>query len=116
MHELPVTERILDIVLKHAEQNRVRRIVSITLSVGELSDLEDQWMQHYFDYLSKQSPAEGARLKIERIPIVVRCTQCSETRRVAKEALADSTCPACGSGQFLLVSGREYHIKEMEAQ
>jgi hydrogenase nickel incorporation protein HypA/HybF len=117
MHELPVTERILDIVLKHAERNRVRRVLSITLTVGDLSELENEWIQHYFNYLSKDSLAEGATLYIERQPIVLRCNQCGRSETIKKEALGDTICPVCGDkGDFSLVSGREYYIKEMEAQ
>ncbi|MFW5936537.1 MAG: hydrogenase maturation nickel metallochaperone HypA [Desulfosalsimonas sp.] len=117
MHELPVTERILDIVLKHAERNRVRRVLSITLTVGDLSELENEWLQHYFDYLSKGTLAEGAALHIERQPIVLRCNKCGRTETIKKEAFGDTTCPVCGDkGDFSLVSGREYYIKEMEAQ
>lgn len=64
MHELPVVESILNIVMKHAEMNQVQKIVSISLIVGELSDLEAEWMQHYFDFLSNDTLAEGARLKL----------------------------------------------------
>ncbi|MCJ7747981.1 MAG: hydrogenase maturation nickel metallochaperone HypA, partial [Desulfobacterales bacterium] len=53
MHELPITESILNIVLKHAEMNSVRKVMAIHLKVGKLSDLEDDWIQRYFDYLSK---------------------------------------------------------------
>ena len=117
MHELPVTERILDIVLKHAERNRVRRVISITLTVGELSELENEWIQHYFNYLSKDTLAGGATLYIERQPIILQCNKCGKTIRIKKEDLGDITCPVCGDkGDLSLVSGREYYIKEMEAQ
>ena len=117
MHELPVTEQILSIVLKHAEKNQVNRVVSITLTVGELSELEDEWIQHYFDYLSKDTIAAGAKLKIERMPIVIRCNKCGRSESISKEQLGQVTCPKCGdSGDFSLVSGRENYIKEMEAQ
>lgn len=116
MHELPVTESILSIVLKHADKNRVARVVSVTLHIGGLSDLEDQWLQHYFDYLSKNTPAEGARLKIERLPVVLKCRNCSTTVQISREELGTTGCPHCGSNDnFSLVSGRQYYIKEMEA-
>jgi hydrogenase nickel incorporation protein HypA/HybF len=56
MHELQVTKRILDIALEHAEGHQVRRIAVIHLRIGALSDLEDEWLQRYFDY-----PACGKR-------------------------------------------------------
>jgi len=77
MHELPITESILKIVLKHAETNNVRQVVTIHLQIGKLSDLEDEWIQRYFDFLSKGTLAQGAKLKIERMPIMIQCNVCS---------------------------------------
>lgn len=116
MHELPVTESILNILLKHAEKNHVSRIVSVTLHIGELSDLENEWLQHYFDYLSKDTVAAGAVLRIERLPIVLRCGKCAHQFEIAKERMGICNCPQCGADKdFTLVSGRQYYIKEMEA-
>jgi hydrogenase nickel incorporation protein HypA/HybF len=117
MHELPVTEKILNIVVKHAEMNRVSKVISITLKIGELSDLENEWIQHYFDYLSKNTVAENAILKIEKVPIVFKCNQCGHEIEVKKEQLGEIACPRCLSkGNFSLISGREYFIKEMEVR
>ncbi len=116
MHELPITESILKIVLKHAEMNRVQRAVTIHLQIGKLSDLEDDWIQRYFDYLSKDTLAEGAKLKIERTPIIMQCLACSTSYEAEITRMDDLVCPACGQKGGTLVSGREYTIKEMEVQ
>ena len=114
MHELPVTESILSIVLKHAEKHKVKRVVTISLRVGELSDLEDEWIQRYFDYLSKGTRAEKAELVIQRIPITFQCDACANTFEIKREALQDLQCPECGSTECKLVSGKGYYIKNME--
>ena len=116
MHELPITESILKIVLKHAEMNSARRVMVIHLQVGKLSDLEDDWIQRYFDYLSKGTLAEGAKLKIERTPIMVQCNACSTSYEADMARMSDLVCPACGEKGGTLLSGREYTIKEMEVQ
>jgi hydrogenase nickel incorporation protein HypA/HybF len=117
MHELAVTEKILDIVVKHAQMNRVNKIRSITLKIGEMSDIENEWIQHYFDYLSKNTVADGAVLKIEKTPIVLRCNKCQRNIEISKDKLGDTICPECsGKKDFSIVSGREYFIKEMEAE
>ncbi|HHO75464.1 MAG TPA: hydrogenase maturation nickel metallochaperone HypA [Deltaproteobacteria bacterium] len=116
MHELPVTQSILDIVMKHALMNNVTRIHAINLAIGEMSDLEDEWIQRYFDYLSKDTLAQGAKLNIERVPVVLRCEVCSETFEIDIKKLEDISCPACGEKKFSFVSGREYYIKNMEAE
>lgn len=114
MHELPVTESILKIVLAHAEKNDVRRVMTIQLQVGRLSDLEDEWMQRYFDYVSRGTPAEGAKLAIERTPIRLTCNACDESYTVDKAGDINIPCPACGQKDATLISGREYFIKNME--
>ncbi|MDQ5984434.1 MAG: Hydrogenase maturation factor HypA [Syntrophus sp. SKADARSKE-3] len=116
MHELPITESILKIVLRHAAMNKVRKVMTIHLRVGRLSDLEDEWIQRYFDYLSKGSIAEGAMLKIERTPIMLQCNACTGTYEVEMSNLAEAVCPDCGKKDGKLISGREYYIKDMEVQ
>ena len=116
MHELPITESILKIVLKHAEVNNVRQVMAINLQVGKLSDLEDEWIQRYFDYLSKGTLAEGAKLKIERMPIMLQCSACSTSYEAEAAKLGDLICPSCGQKDSTLLSGREYYIKDMEVQ
>ncbi|MGZ6226432.1 MAG: hydrogenase maturation nickel metallochaperone HypA [Syntrophales bacterium] len=116
MHELPITESILKIVLKHAEMNNVRKVMAIHLQVGKLSDLENDWIQRYFDYLSKGTLAEGAKLKIERTPVVMQCNACSTSYEADMARMGDLVCPVCGEKGGTLLSGREYTIKEMEVQ
>jgi hydrogenase nickel incorporation protein HypA/HybF len=117
MHELSVTEKILDIVIKHARVNHVRKVISITLIIGEMSDLENEWIQHYFDYLSKDTVAAGAVLKIEKVPIVLKCNPCGQTMEIRREEIGGTCCSGCGkAGDFSIISGREYYIKEMEAE
>jgi hydrogenase nickel incorporation protein HypA/HybF len=114
MHELQVTERILEVALEHASRHEVSRIVAVHLRVGELSDLEDEWLQHYFDYLSRGTLAENAQLKIERSPIVLDCEACDCSFEVDRERVWDVACPECGESRCRLVSGREYVVKNME--
>lgn len=116
MHELPITESILKIILKHAGANAVRKVKAIHLKVGRLSDLEDEWIQRYFDYLSKGTVAEGARIEIERTPIVMQCNGCSASYEWEVAKMGDVICPSCGGKSGTLLSGREYTIKEMEVE
>jgi hydrogenase nickel incorporation protein HypA/HybF len=114
MHELPVTESILNIVLRHAPAGSVNRIVRIFLEIGELSELEDEWIQRYFDYLSKGTIAEKAELVIQRIPIMFQCDKCANAFEIQREALQDIQCPECGNTGCKLVSGKGYYVKNME--
>ena len=116
MHELPITESILNIVITYAEKNNVRQVMAINLQVGKLSDLEDEWIQRYFDHLSKGTVAQGAKLKIERTPIKVQCNSCATSYEVEITNIGETACPGCGQKESKLISGREYYIKDMEVQ
>jgi hydrogenase nickel incorporation protein HypA/HybF len=116
MHELPVTEGILRVVLAHAEPQHVRRVLTIRLRIGELSDLEEPWIQRYFDHVSRGTIAEGARIEIEKAPARVRCGGCGETFTVNLRKGGSIRCPACSGDEVSLVSGDEYHVKSIEVQ
>ncbi len=114
MHELQVTERILNVVLQHTKGHDVTRVVRIHLRIGELSDLEDEWIQHYFEYIARDTLAANAELAITRAPIVVSCAACSRTFEIKRDDLGEAKCPDCGEGKLDLVSGREYLVENME--
>ena len=116
MHELPVTKSIYKIVRKHARKNRVKRVISVNLEIGIISDLEQEWIQRYFDYLSKGTFLEGTRLNISRVPAVFRCNDCLKEFPVESLLAQDLSCIYCGSGNLSLISGKEYTIKNMEVE
>jgi len=116
MHELPVTHSILDIVLRHADANGVRKIQAIDLSIGALSDLEADWLQKYFDHLSRGTVAEGAALRVRRAPLVLFCEPCSSEFTSAREDLDEARCPRCGFRDASVVSGTGYTVESMEAE
>ncbi len=114
MHELSVINSILNVVLAHGRRNDARRIAAVHLRVGELCDLQNEWMQRYFDMVSKGTIAQGALLKIEMVPARMKCTACAEEFEVNMQALDGLQCPKCGDKKANLISGREYFIESME--
>jgi len=114
MHELQVTESILNIALKHAPPDKVKKIMAIHLNIGELSDLENEWIQQYFDYLSKGTLAEGAKLVIQRIPIRLKCDSCRNEFEINRNEIHNIECPQCSNTKCTLIAGRDYFIKNME--
>jgi hydrogenase nickel incorporation protein HypA/HybF len=75
MHELPVTQSILDIALRHAEG---KRITDIYLVMGDLSRLVDDSIQFYWDIIAKDTVAAGATLHFRRVPAEFQCMVCFE--------------------------------------
>ena len=90
-----MTHEILAIVLRHAEANGVRRVVSVRLTIGALSDLEATWIQRYFDMLSRDTLAARATLEVRRSPAILRCGDCSANFEVEIREVREIRCPGC---------------------
>ncbi|MGD8998651.1 MAG: hydrogenase maturation nickel metallochaperone HypA, partial [Anaerolineae bacterium] len=67
MHELSVTESLLEIALRHAARAGAARITRLNIVVGELSSIVDESVQFYWDIVSRGTMAEGAELHFERV-------------------------------------------------
>jgi hydrogenase nickel incorporation protein HypA/HybF len=114
MHELGVTEGVLKVVLRHAEVSNADRVVSISLKVGELHDIIEEWMQRYFDYVSRGTIAEGAKIIIHQSPATVMCEDCGKAFPINIRKMDKILCPYCSGIKVNLASGRELIIEEIE--
>lgn len=115
MHELSIMANILDIVLDYANKAGAKKVLKINLTVGDLSDFIPEWMQTYFEFVSKDTIAENALLEINRVPANIRCLQCNATFTFNKENWQFS-CPTCNSSEIELISGREFTVESIEIE
>jgi hydrogenase nickel incorporation protein HypA/HybF len=113
MHELSVTQNILEIAIDYARRNQANQILEIHLQIGEITDFDDEWLQRYFDFVSKGTLAEGARLHITRTPAQLQCRSCSFKFLLDRKTWS-SQCPSCGSKDTELISGRELRVEALE--
>lgn len=117
MHELAITQSILEIILKHAQSNNASRIISVSLKIGELTGMKKEWIIKYFNYISKNTIAEEAQLEIEIIPALLQCQKCKASFPYNSQDIKNNTCPSCHSTEhFSILSGKEYFIQEMKIQ
>lgn len=113
MHELSIMSNILDIVVDYAGRNGAKKVSKINLVVGDLSDLIPEWMQTYFDFVSKDTIADKAELVVNRVPAVLKCKGCSFEFTLNKENWQFS-CPKCAASDVELLSGREFTVESIE--
>jgi len=111
MHELPVTQSILDIAVRNAREANARRITEIFLVIGELSSLVDDSIQFYWDLIAKDSIAEGATLHFKRIPAELQCLACQELFPHNRENVI---CPKCGGTNVKVTAGDEFFMEAIE--
>ena len=113
MHELSVTEQILNITLEQAHQAKADRVLRIHLRIGDLTNFVEESIQFYFDLLSEGTEAEKAALLITRISIRARCQACRE--EFSPDGMAWA-CPQCGGSVEEIVSGREFYVESIEVE
>lgn len=113
MHELSVTESILDIVLRHAEDAHARRITDIYLVLGDLSSIVDDSVQFYWDMISEGTRAEGAALHFKRVATEMECQDCEAHYQPEG---GDLSCPECGARNVKIISGEEFFIDSIEVE
>lgn len=113
MHEYGVTQNIVNIVVKEADNNNANKINSITLVVGELSSIIGDSVQMYFDILSKDTPSEGAKLIFKRVKAQFECRQCNN---LFERQNTDFECPKCGGLGKPTGIGKEFYIESIEVE
>ncbi len=113
MHEMAVTQSILDIALQHAERNGARRVTALNLVIGQLSSIVDDSVQFYWDIISKNTLCEGAILHFERIPAQMTCQECGHSYSLSHGLEA---CPHCGSFHIRVIAGDEFRLESIEIE
>jgi hydrogenase nickel incorporation protein HypA/HybF len=111
MHELSITQNVLEIALRHAERAGAHHINRLNLVVGELSSVVDESVQFYWDIVARDTIAEGALLCFERIPASLRCLSCGQVFPISGR---DYTCPACGGSDVAVAEGDEFRLDSIE--
>lgn len=110
MHELGITQNIIEIVAEQAQGLAVQRVV---LEIGQLSAILPDSIQFCFDVCRQGTLLETATLEIIEIPGVGKCRHCGT------EVFLDQpfgVCPHCNSIELEIVQGEELKIKEIEVE
>ena len=122
MHEMPVTQALLKMALDHAKG---RRVTNVYLHVGKMSAIVPDSVEVFFEYLSKDSLAEGAKLHFTMMPVEMTCQDCS--RQLDLDAWADERpqlimqkafakgCE-CGSKQLRVTGGVKFGLLSIDVE
>ena len=110
MHELAVTESILEIATRYGREADAARVTDLYLVIGELSTIVDESVQFYWDIVSEGTAAAGARLHFRRVPAELTCQTCGHSYS-PRETLP---CPACGSEDVRVVAGEEFYLEAID--
>lgn len=107
MHELSITQSVVDAVVERADGARV---TTIRLEIGKLSGLLPDSVRFCFELVTMGTPVEGAVLEIAEPSGRASCRTCGEEFALDELILL---CP-CGSADVKVLGGSELRIKSME--
>lgn len=109
MHELGITQNIVEIAIAHTHGAKVHRI---TLEIGQLTAILPDAIQFCFDICAQGTPLEGATLEIIQHSGVGQCRLCGQQLALEQPfGICD-----CGSTQLDILQGEELILKELETE
>lgn len=112
MHEMGITQGILDASFDAARNAGATRITEIHISVGELTEVVEFALQFAFDALTPGTMAEGAQLVVNYVPAKSHCNDCGIDYAHDRFQMV---CVECGSLNVSPLQGRELQIDSIEA-
>jgi hydrogenase nickel incorporation protein HypA/HybF len=107
MHEADITQGILDIAFKAAEDAGATKINEVVLTIGTLSQIVPDSIEFYFEILTKDTIADGVKLTINMIPAMAKCRACGNEFNADDMVMK---CPKCGDFFSELIAGRELAV------
>ncbi len=110
MHELSIAQAIVDVASRHAAESRVVRVY---LQVGHLRQVVPSALEFAFELCAHGTPAEGAALELEQVPVGVSCRRCGAESEPDGFPLA---CAACGELEVDVVRGEELQVESLELE
>ena len=114
MHEMSIVGNVVDAVVMYAKEEGVERVTGVTLTIGALHDVVDELMERAFRFLARGTAADGAYLKLNKLPLKVRCRQCHAVYGANLRVRESVVCPDCGERDVDIVQGREFMIDNIE--
>lgn len=110
MHELSVTENIMNIALRHAEQAQAEKITAVYLVVGDLSSIVNDSVQFYWDFMCEGTIAAEAVLHFRRVQTEIKCLDCGHVYSPQN----DLVCPCCESAKVKIIAGEEFYVEAID--
>ena len=113
MHELGLTQNLIDLVTREAEKQGFQRTLEIRMKLGEYSDVVPEYIRDLFPRAAQGTVAEGAQLIFERVPGRFCCPDCGYEGPVDRR---EARCPRCGGIGLRMTAGREFFVESLKVE
>ncbi len=111
MHELSITQSVVDLAVQKAREAGASRITNLSMVVGELTGVVEDCVRFYFDFIAEGTIAQGSTITFRAVPAQARCRECGASYACGE---AGWSCPECSSPSAEIVGGRELFLESIE--
>ena len=112
MHEMSYVVRFVNLAIETASEQKADKVRSITVSVGEMTDVLPEYLQKYYPETIRNTILEGSELKVNMVPALVECAGCKNNYTPTREN--KYLCPHCGDGNGRVIAGRDVVLESVE--
>ena len=120
MHEFSIAANLVEKLSQFVRENPDKKVREVRLEIGELSHIEHDQLRFCYEAITKETPLEGANLKIDKVDAFVECPHCSYRGRpkywddiLAGAPVVTFQCPSCGE-TVEETQGKECAIKSIK--
>ncbi|MDP9228645.1 MAG: hydrogenase maturation nickel metallochaperone HypA [Actinomycetota bacterium] len=119
MHELALASAVHETVIRHADK---RKVQSVEMRIGRLRQVVPDSLSFYWEIVSRDTLADGAKLELELIDGLLRCGECAHEWDPAPKPAEDEVdvlfapqfrCPQCEAGGAEILKGEEFEVESI---
>ncbi len=113
MHEMSIAQSIVEIVDDTLAENEKELLREVVVDIGELVAVVPDSLQFCYETIVSGTCYEKAELKINILPLIIKCNNCEVESKVEKYSFL---CPECDSTNINVISGEELNIRYLEVE
>lgn len=111
VHELSIANRLVEIVLEHAQHSGNERVQLINLRIGALSCVHRDALLYSFDLVAADTELAGAKLHITDLPVTIYCEKCDAVQELP--GVQSFRCPVCQNPSADIRQGQELDLESI---
>ena len=113
MHEVGLAQSVIDIVEKTARDNGATKVTAVTLSVGEIANVDMESFMQAIRIGMRGTVMDAAHIQVTRPEGTGWCMACGKTVPVHRIGVA---CPVCGTHQVTVTGGTDIRVADIEIE
>ncbi len=113
MHEFSITNSILSILGKIADDRKLKRIKKIRLILNPMGGIEKESLKFYFKFLTKDNPLfKDCRLVFKKDILRAVCTDCGAEFEISLKR--PGNCKSCNSRNIKIIPADDIRILSID--